>query len=293
MASQTTKTQHITLSDGRRLAYDAMGDQDGMPVFLFHGVPGSRLQRHPNAASVAERLGARVVAVDRPGYGLSDNQPGRTILHWPDDVAQLADALEIDRFAVIGVSGGGPFALACAHALPDRMTRLALVSSLAPIEAPGIRKSLVRSQRMQFTFANALPWVVRLMFRSYFRAAGKMSPEDVRSKLRKDLPLAERPLLDVPGFIEMFVADAIEAGRGGANAVSMELTLLARPWGFHVEDVTVPTLLWQGMEDMNVSPAMGRHLADVIPDCQATFLPGEGHLVGLTHWDKILQAVVA
>lgn len=281
--------QQITLSDGRHLAYAEQGAPDGAPLFLFHGIPGSRLQRHPDS-SIAERLGVRLITVDRPGYGLSTPKPNRRILDWPDDVTELADQLGIDRFGVIGVSGGGPYAMACAYRLPQRITRLALVSAFAPLEVPGMRESLVRSQRLQFALAKRAPWAIRLLFGSYLRAMKGMTPQAVRQKLEQDLPPSEQVLLTVPGFIEMLLADGLEMARGDASAIAQDLQLVVQPWSFSLAEIKVPTLLWQGEADTNVSLAMGEYLARTIPNCKATFCPGEAHLTGMLHWAEILQA---
>jgi pimeloyl-ACP methyl ester carboxylesterase len=120
----------ITFRDGRTLAYAEYGDPDGKLVFYFHGTPGSRLEHHSDDAIARER-GARIITADRPGYGHSDFQPHRTFLDWPDDVVQLADALEIERFAVCGWSGGTPHAAACAYKIPDRLTNVCLFSGTA------------------------------------------------------------------------------------------------------------------------------------------------------------------
>src|SRR5437868_4337089 len=118
--STTTIDTVFRLRDGRALGYAEYGDPGGTPVFFFHGSPGSRLQRHPDP-SITSSFGARIITVDRPGYGRSDFQPGRRLLDWPADAAQLADALSIERFAAIGLSGGGPYLLACAYAMPERL----------------------------------------------------------------------------------------------------------------------------------------------------------------------------
>jgi len=124
-------SHRLELGDGRRLGYVEYGDPAGRPVLLFPGVPGSRLQGHPDR-SIAAALGARLIGIDRPGYGLSDVQPGRTILDWPDDVEALADYLGMERSAVISISGGGPYAAACAWKIPQRLTTVALVSAMGP-----------------------------------------------------------------------------------------------------------------------------------------------------------------
>ncbi|MBU1879209.1 MAG: alpha/beta hydrolase, partial [Chloroflexi bacterium] len=119
----------ILLPDGRRLSYAEYGDPAGAPVFLFRGTPSSRLACHPDD-TIATDLGARVIVTERPGFGRSDFQPGRTLLDWPADVVALADALGLDRFAIVGTSGGGPHAAACAYRIPQRLTLAAIVSGV-------------------------------------------------------------------------------------------------------------------------------------------------------------------
>jgi pimeloyl-ACP methyl ester carboxylesterase len=126
--------QYILLTDSRRLAYCDYGPLTGFPVFYFHGTPGSRLEAQL-ADQAARQHDIRLLALDRPGIGRSDLQPGRKLLDWPQDMAATADQLGLDRFGVIGFSGGGPYALACAYALPERLNFVALVGSWAPVAA--------------------------------------------------------------------------------------------------------------------------------------------------------------
>jgi pimeloyl-ACP methyl ester carboxylesterase len=132
----TAVSQHFRLLDGRALGYAEYGVPDGAPVLYFHGFPGSRLEAALTEGP-ATALGARVIALDRPGYGLSDPQLGREIGHWPEDVGQLADHLGLERFAVLGTSGGGPYAMACAARLAERLTHVGLICSLSPLDRPG------------------------------------------------------------------------------------------------------------------------------------------------------------
>jgi pimeloyl-ACP methyl ester carboxylesterase len=124
---------HLEL-DGRNLAYCVWGDPNGRPMFLFHGSPGSRVFA-PNPFTT-EESGIQLITVDRPGYGRSDRQPGRQMRDWTADVEALAGSLGIQEFSVMGHSSGGPYALACAFALPDRVKHVALVSSVAPQGEP-------------------------------------------------------------------------------------------------------------------------------------------------------------
>src|SRR5215831_6622757 len=127
----------VILADGRRIGYAEWGDADGRPLLYFHGWPGSRLEGRLGAEA-ARASGVRLVALDRPGMGLSDRLPRRRLIDWPSDVAAVADALGLRRFAVLGISGGGPYAVACARMLADRLIGVGVVSSLAPMDAPGV-----------------------------------------------------------------------------------------------------------------------------------------------------------
>ena len=132
LTRQARLDQVIRLADGRVLGYAEYGPVAGPSLFLFHGLPGSRL-------AVAEMwpeepTEVRVIAPDRPGAGSSAFEPGRRLTDWADDVRQLADSLGIERFLVAGFSGGGPHALAVAHGLPDRVIAVGSISGAGPID---------------------------------------------------------------------------------------------------------------------------------------------------------------
>jgi pimeloyl-ACP methyl ester carboxylesterase len=149
----------IPLREGRTLAYLEHGDPAGTPVFFFHGGPGSRCFQHPDT-SIAISLGARVITVDRPVFGRSPFQPRRRLLDWPDDVAQLADALKLDRFAVIGFSNGGPHAIACASKLAGRLKRVGLLASVTPLDIPHATEGMATTYRRAITLARRAPFFV-------------------------------------------------------------------------------------------------------------------------------------
>src|ERR1700759_2809065 len=150
-------------SDGRRLAYAETGDLDGVPVFVFHGIPGTR--------SDVERLfghegptgsGVRAIGIDRPGFGGSDSQPNRRFQDWPADVATVADHLGIGRFGVLGYSAGGPYVIACAGALPERLTFAGIVSGVGPAETPRFRKGMGKTDAIMTRLARIAPPLARL-----------------------------------------------------------------------------------------------------------------------------------
>ena len=157
---RTAPGEIFFLPDGRALGFARFGALDGKPLLFFHGLGASRLTRHPDD-SIATSLGVQVITVDRPGIGLSDPKPGRTLLDWPNDVVALADALGIEQFAVLGWSGGGAHALACAYKIPERLSAVGVVSSGAPLAGTAPAEYLTRQWRGVAQIVQIAPWIVR------------------------------------------------------------------------------------------------------------------------------------
>jgi pimeloyl-ACP methyl ester carboxylesterase len=285
----TDREGALRLRDGRTLGYAEYGDPKGKPGFFFHGFPGSRLQARV-ADATAARLGVRIIALERPGFGLSDFKPGRTIGDWPADVTEAADALAIDRFAVMGASLGGPYAAACALAMPDRLTTAAIVSGFAPLDAPGATDGMSRLNHLVLTLGRRLPWLVRLAMWWMGRQA-RRDPQRLLDMMSADVPEADKAVLARPEVQAVFKDDVVEAFRCGSRGAAWELVLFTRPWGFRLEDICMEVYLWQGEADVNVPPSMGRYQARAIPNCRATFYPDEGHLIAVDHMEEI-QAVL-
>jgi pimeloyl-ACP methyl ester carboxylesterase len=282
----------IHLRDGRALGYAEYGDPAGKPVFFFHGLPGSRLQRYPDD-SIATELHARVITIDRPGLGLSDFQPGRKLLDWPADVAQLADTLKIDKFAAMGLSGGGPYLLACAYKLPERLTSAIVISGLAPLDRPGSTRGLNWPGRIAFGIARKAPsWLIQLAFRPMAWKI-QQSPARTSKILPISAPEADRAVFARPGVQAMDQEDLVEAYRNGVRPISWEVVVATRPWGFRLEDINTKIYLWQGEEDITVPLHMGKYMARTLPNCEAKFCPGEGHTLMFNYWREILAKALA
>jgi pimeloyl-ACP methyl ester carboxylesterase len=272
MATDRTN-QQIKLKDGRMLGYGEYGAPEGKPVFYFHGHPGSRLDwLFIDTDDCATELNARIIAVDRPGHGLSDFKRGRKILDWPDDVIELADALQVDRFAVLGYSGGGPYAAACAFKISGRLTATAIVSGMGPVEAPGCKDG------MSWIYAGKASVIRRLVLMLMSMGLRK-KPDKFISGMKEQMKGPDKVLiLDEPELVKG-VADTFgEALRPGIAGVHHEAGLYARPWGFRLQDITAEVHLWHGEQDNNVLISVGRHVAGAIPNCQAKFIENEGHL---------------
>lgn len=284
----------LKLRDGRTLGYAEYGDRDGKPVFGCHGTPGSRLDRHPDD-EIAATLGVRLIGIDRPGYGLSSFQRGRRLLDWPDDVAQLADALGIRQFAVLGVSGGGPHAAACAYKIPQRLTRVALVSSVCQIDVPGVFAGMAEINRQSFALVRRIPWpVLRIIYARQVRAILR-NPEQFAERLATQLPAVDRAILARPDVKGLFMQSLAEAYRSGSRGHAWEdKMVIGRPWRFRPQAITAEVHLWHGEADVLAPVAMGRYLAEAIPNCTARFLPGEGHVsLAFTLWREILTTLAA
>jgi pimeloyl-ACP methyl ester carboxylesterase len=282
----------ISLRDGRKLGYAEYGDPNGKPVFFFHGLPGSRLQRHPDE-SIAAELGARIITIDRPGYGLSDFQQGRTLLDWPDDVTQLADSLEIDHFAAIGLSGGGPYLLSCAYKMPERITTATVISGMGPIDDADALKGMLPSMRLGLEIAPKVPWgFVHLALDPIAKLISR-NPSAAKKILPSSAPEADKKAFARPDIQEVDRQDLSEAYRNGAQGALWEVVLLATPWGFRLEDIKKKIFLWHGEEDTTVPLQMGRYVARSLSDCRSTFYPDEGHTLIYNYWREILATAVA
>lgn len=279
---------------GPRLAYAEYGAGDGVATFYFHGHPGSRLEgRLVDAA--ARRAGVRLIAVDRPGIGRSAFQPGRCLLDWPARVSQLADRLGLECFAVVGVSGGGPYALACAYRIPQRLRACAVVGGLGPLDVLGI-EGMMPLDRLQFHVARAAPWLLRPVL---WLVVGRLRRRFAkrRSLDRTSVRLA-REIIAGGGDREQaaaYVRAVLEAFRQGTRGMARDAVLYTRPWGFAPSQIAfAPVHLWHGGRDRHVPVRMARAVADAIPRCVARFFPEDDHLSSiLGHVDEVLATLAA
>jgi pimeloyl-ACP methyl ester carboxylesterase len=285
-APADARSRTIVLADGRTLGFDDIGDPDAPAVLYHHGFGSSRMMRHPDD-SIAESAGVRLIAVDRPGIGLSTGRPGRRLLDWPSDVEQLVDQLDIERFSVLGWSGGGPYSLACGWSLPDRVTRIGLVSAAAPL----VRGAdyLLRHHRVAYRAADAAPWMIRLAMWRWSRAQ-RADPEGHLDKAIEGMIEVDRLVLEDPHLRRVMIANADELYRQGGRGLYDEALIMARPWGFPIAGVQVPVRLWHGEADTSVPVGMGLYLARTLPRVDATFYPGEAHHLMYDRWAEILAA---
>jgi pimeloyl-ACP methyl ester carboxylesterase len=279
----------LRLPDGRRLGYAEFGDPRGRPLMFFHGFPGCRFSGSL-LHEAAQRAAVRVVCPDRPGWGGSDYMRDRTFGHYPSDVLSLAGELGWDRFAVAGISGGGPYAAVCAHAIPERLTSTSIISGIGPLDAQYAAHGAGRLRRLPFEAGHRLPRLVWLTIPAL--AAAHHRPEWALAVLMRTRPAADRRVVRRPEVQSAMVRSLREALRQGTRGAAHDLRLYVRPWGFRLEDIRARVRLYHGDLDSTVPVAMARYQADVIPSSTLTLFPGEGHLAALDHLDEILTAVI-
>ena len=272
------------LPDGRRLGFTEWGDPGGDVVLSFHGGGTCRLFV-VGGDDRAAALGVRVIGVDRPGFGLSDHQPGRTTPDWPADVAALLDAREIDRCAVIGVSAGGRYALACGAApvLAGRVAAVGVVAGALPPEwYPGDDLvALAAADRGAAAEAarDAVAAIAADVDAAVAAAAGRPGPDG--------------GVLSRPAVRDLFAASYREAFRNGLDGPALDLLLTNSPWGFDLADVAVPVRWWHGTRDWLTSPPDVRRALRSVPDAELTVIRGAGHSVGVDIGADVLGRLAA
>lgn len=264
----------MTLPDGRSLAYTDCGAPAGPLVVYFHGAPTSRLDLAGLEESFSA-LGVRAVSPDRPGYGRSSPQAGRGFSDWSHDVAALADYLGVERFAVMGLSSGGPYAVACAALLPQRIIGAGVIAGVTDMGWPGAWEGFGQLEATLMRIgdeAAAVRWCEERYGpggSKFFEDIGELAPADVA--LLEDQTVAA-------GFFTT-VSEAFHQGVGG---FAQDITVQGRPWPFDPSLITAPTRVLHGQADTVVPIAHGRHTADLIPGASLTAFPDHGHLSIIT-----------
>ncbi|MET8093126.1 alpha/beta hydrolase [Micromonospora sp. NPDC005220] len=277
MTRQAATQRTVTTPDGRHLAVETSGAPDGPAVFLLHGTPGSRSGPRPRGI-VVYRLGVYLVCYDRPGYGDSDRHEGRRVADAAADVAAIADDLGIDRFAVVGRSGGGPHALACAALLPDRVTRAAVLVGLAPAGAPDLDWYAGMAESNVEDYGQADEDLAELTLNLKVRAdEARRDPMTLLDFLRPQLPDEDIRVVDDIAIRRLLTDMYSEALRHGPEGWIDDVLAIRRGWGFDLGAIRAEVRLWHGEQD-RFSPVEHSHwLASRIPRAEVQVQPGAAH----------------
>lgn len=240
------------LRDGRTFSFCQYGNPDHPAVLMFHGTPGSRIFGLDDK-DVSD-AGLHIITPERPGYGRSTPNLNASIAGWAFDIQELADQLGLQRFHVVGISGGGPFALACAASLPERVISATLISSAAPIDFPGFWDGMGILNKLIFNLASRFPAALGPVCAVYAW---------VNNLWNRNARLSHEG----------------QAFQQGGVGFETDLRLVSRSWGLPFESISVPVFLWHGEEDSLASVAGAKMLAKVIPTCEAHFIPEKGHFL--------------
>ena len=281
----------VLLPNGRYLGYREYGDPSGVPVFGFHGTPGSRLQVAPTSSAPLP-ANVRLIAPDRPGYGFSTFYRDRRLTDWPRDVAALADHLRLDRFAVFGVSGGGPHALVCAHALAPRLIGVACVSGVGPLSDPRATEGMMRLNRIITGLSRHARWVVRALMRLQFRMIERNAERGLEIMINQ-LPEYDREVLKDAEFRAHLLDDLRLNSPTAPLAAAQDFEIFSRDWGFAFEEIAIPVHFWQGSVDRNVPAPHVDLMASRTPNATVHRYPGEGHFLVARRLGEIIAAITA
>ncbi|MFX0098729.1 MAG: alpha/beta hydrolase [Candidatus Hodarchaeota archaeon] len=276
-------TQTIILKDGRKLGFAEFGKTGGKPVFYFHGKNSSRLE--PKMYDIEKKqVNVRLISVDRPGMGISDFQENRTIINWPDDIRELADQLKIEKFSVLGGSGGAPYALACAYKIPDLLHTCGIVSGLGPVELG--TEGMNKEGKTVLKLGRKLPGLLKFMYKlqgSMLKSFQKKDEETLYKLFKKKadkLPEPDRKIITARERTSLNMELMSEAFRQGINGPFHDAKLFGNDWGFKLEEIpkSVKVFSWHGELDNSVPIKMARSVCEAIPNCKSEFYSDEAHM---------------
>ena len=294
MTREPVTIEHVTTDDGRRLAVDVTGAPDGYPVFLLHGTPGSRNGPKPRGI-VLYRLGLQLICYDRPGYGGSDRNEGRTVRDAAGDVATIADKMGINRFAVVGRSGGGPHALACAAVMPERVSSTAVLVSLAPSDAVGLDwyHGMNRHNVHEYGAADVDAQALLSDLTSWAEQAQR-DPRRFIDLVESELSEPDERVVGDVVLRRLLLDTYTEALRQGAAGWIDDVLAFRKPWEIELSNITSRVRLWHGEDDQFSPVNHTRWLSHHLPRAQVEvqIQSGIGHFGAVEVLPEILSWVV-
>jgi pimeloyl-ACP methyl ester carboxylesterase len=269
----------VTTKDGRTLAYVERGQADAVPLIVCHGTPGSRLTRHPDEG-IYDRHGVRAIVYDRPGYGRSAPKSGRSVADAAADIEAIADGLGLERFTVVGGSGGAPHALACGALLGDRLIRVGALVTPAPSDTGDFDffAGLAEINVKEFGAALEGKEAIDAYLEPYVEAI-RSDPDAVLDEITSELPEVDRAIAAKPEFREVIRDSFVEAVRQGVRGWADDDLAFAKTWGFELEDVRAEVRLWQGELDVLAPRTHGEYVASRLPNAHFELLEGGGHFL--------------
>jgi len=284
------ESKTLYLRDGRRLGFSDLGDPEGFPMFYFHGFPSSRLEAIA-ADEIAAKQHVRLIAIDRPGIGLSDMKAHRTLLDWPDDVQELADSLQIDRFSALGISGGGPYLMVCAYKIPQRLVSCGSVCGLGPVGNAWDIQSMSFVNRIGLSLAQNSPFTASVLMAG-ISSLISLYPEMIIHLMAGDAPECDKIALKDETFKDVMMKAAQESLRTGSAGLSQDLIIYSQDWGFELSDINIHVHLWHGEKDTTLPVFFGKQFEEKIPNNSAVYLPEDGHISIVNHFSDFIEVLM-
>ncbi len=275
----------LKLNNQTQLSWAEYGLPDGEPVFYFHGMPGSRLEAQ-HADNIARDLGLRLIVPERPSYGDSDPQENFTPLDWPVILTQLADSLQIDRFSILSFSGGGIYAFACAHTMPERIKHISILSGPAPFETAVMQNTINADFKPLYELAAS-------NFNAAIEHVSQMvtSPEVLFAIMEAALPPEDKAIFNDKHIRKSFLENLTLAIKNGTTGFVNDLRCFASPWGFEFEDIESDIDIWHGDCDKNIDFSAAEYLVAPLKNTSTHFLHNEGHYYFFRDWREILENI--
>lgn len=289
-SSMDTKlNQTIITKNNLTLGFAEFGDDDGIPVFHFHGHGNSRIEGEM-FDEAATNNNIRLIVPDRPGYGLSDFYK-HNLLDWPRTIVELADALNIEKFSIMGISGGCPYVLASNHLIYDKIINSAIISTIGP---PRLGyNTLPSSMKLSFFMAHRLPWLYGKMLQ--FQIKKMDNPEELMKLFQKNakrMPAGDIKLLNNPDFLDLFIRMKYEGSKQGVGPSVYETKLFASDWGFDLSEIQGDKItFWHGVDD----PGFGvvQLISDLINGINTKYFENEGHVsIAVNNADEIMKSLL-
>ena len=275
--------------NGAAVAFTEYGDPQGAPVFFCHGWPSSRTMAELTDEA-AGKLGLRIISADRPGIRDSNFHPDRTLVDWPPLLRELSAHLGIDKFRVLAISGGAPYAYVAAWMLPEQVQAIAVVSGAPPIAELQDRSGLLTLYNRLLALRGTRPGLLRALFHIARPFASMKLPIRVRPLLLRVLQPCDANVLRDSKSFEACFESARQAWRSSAAGVMADAEIYATPWGFSLEEVRVPVRLWHGKKDRTFSFRLAEEIATRLPNCEFHLVEDAGHYsLPIRHTQEILK----
>jgi pimeloyl-ACP methyl ester carboxylesterase len=283
----------VSLPDGCRVGFADFGDPNGVPMLYCHGFPASRLEAILIEAA-ALRYKVRIIAPDRPGYGLSDFKAYQNIRDWSCDIDHLLAELGVSNCLILAISGGAPYALAYACKNPLRVLAVGIVSGMGPLFEPWATRQMKWVARVGFFLARNDRWLLSVLFGGVLARLLKSHPTIVQELLMISSPRQDKSILVNGDIREAVLRSMQEAAKQGPAGMLQDFLLYSKPWGFELEEVVVNIKLWHGLADTTVPLAHAVYYSKRLKTARLTLVPDEGHIsLPIKHIDSVLEELTS